>query len=510
MAFFNKRTSNHTLPEHNSSRDVHNKRSIDLHHVPAARARPQKVTIHKTSFLGAIFRPIITTLCLLLAGYSVLTLGTSYIRSYNAHLAHTAPVHHDKTRLTIRTSNRIDPDKVRLLVRDKQGRLLQVTTGKSEAERFSAESLSIIEAERKKILTQLDKDINRLFHYSFATKEQDLEQYANWFFEWKRSYVILKETLTSTITRFFQTGKYRSLREAVEQDVQDYFMKNYMQRVLKPELRDPLITRGLEQVVRAAHENYIRVMTQNDLRLELFLARHRARDKDSVIDVSNNAQLIKLSLDWNAQKWKAPSYLAEDKAFDGIVGLGRTAASGTVGAVLLGPVVKRAMGRTFVMLSQRFASSIGTRIALAEKGAIAGTFVEPVGGQVVGAVVGVLLGTAADYFINKASAKFNRPKFMTANREALESTIKLWQAKLGTSVHKAANSWFDEARALTLMQTGMQGKLQQAKERAPAAPKTPLLPVIDIPADIPAPAVKPEQVKPRRTAKSDETPGQPG
>ena len=62
--------------------------------------------------------------------------------------------------------------------------------------------------------------------------------YADWFFEWKRSYVVLKESLTSAVTRFFEVGKYKSLTEAVEADVKDYFLKNYKEQVLKPELRD--------------------------------------------------------------------------------------------------------------------------------------------------------------------------------------------------------------------------------------------------------------------------------
>ena len=70
--------------------------------------------------------------------------------------------------------------------------------------------------------------------------------------------------------------------------------------------------------------------------------------------------------------------------------------------------MSRAMAGTFAMLSRRFATSIGTRLAFAEKGAVAGTFVEPLGGQIVGAVVGVVLGTAADYFMNKANEKFSR------------------------------------------------------------------------------------------------------
>ena len=109
---------------------------------------------------------------------------------------------------------------------------------------------------------------------------QAISSYADWYFEWKRSYVVLKETISSAITRFFEAGKYESLNEAIEADVKDYFLTNYKDQVLKPELRDQTVTKGVEQAVRHAHDSYRRVIANGDMRLQLFLAQHTSHLED--------------------------------------------------------------------------------------------------------------------------------------------------------------------------------------------------------------------------------------
>ena len=163
--------------------------------------------------------------------------------------------------------------------------------------------------------------------------------------------------------------------------------------MLKPEFRDQTITKGVEQAVRHAHDSYRRVVANGDMRLQLFLAKHTSH----LEDVPPATPMSKIKLDWDAQKWKAPTYLMEDRAFDGVVGVGTAAAGGTVGALALGPAINGVLAQSFGQLSRRVATSLGTRIAFAQQGAVAGTVVQPVGGQVVGAAIGVMIGAAVDY-----------------------------------------------------------------------------------------------------------------
>ena len=211
--------------------------------------RREKVV--KESALGALLKPIGISLALVLSAYALLSLGTTFWRSYQRHLDHTAAVHADNSVLDILfgTSD-LPSDPVDLVVKDVDGTLHKVVASKSEADKFVNDTILMLDDERAQIKKAAHDDLDRAFAQAFQDREQAVSSYADWFFEWKRSYVVLKESLTSAVTRFFEAGKYESLTEAIEADVKDYFLRNYKEQVLKPELRDQIITQGVEQAAR--------------------------------------------------------------------------------------------------------------------------------------------------------------------------------------------------------------------------------------------------------------------
>jgi hypothetical protein len=410
------------------------------------RFRREKVV--KQSAFGVLLKPIGISLALVLSAYALLSLGTTFWRSYQRHVDHTAPVHADESVLDILlgTSN-LPADPVDLVVKDVDGRLHKVVASKSEADKFVNDTILMLDDERARIKKAAHEDLDRTFAQAFQDREQAITNYADWFFEWKRSYVVLKESLTSAITRFFEAGKYESLTEAIEADVKDYFLRNYKEQVLKPEVRDQTISQGVEQAVRHAHDSYRRVIANGDMRLQLFLAQHTSH----LEDIPAATPMTNVKLDWDAQKWKAPVYLMEDRAFDGVAGIGAAAAGGTVGALALGPALNGVLTQTFGQLSRRFVTSLGTRLAFAQQGAVAGTVVQPMGGQVIGAAIGVAIGVVADYLSNAANEAFNRDEFVTANNEALDATIATWKATLTANIDTAIDKWFDDARSSVVL-----------------------------------------------------------
>lgn len=412
-----------------------------------AKQRKKGEKVKKYGPLAAFLRPVGLAVAFLLCAYGLVSLGSTFYRSWERHQDYTTAAHKDGSVFDIFFNSTLPKGSVDLVVKDVDGSLRRVVAKKTERDEFINRTILMFDGERDRIKQQAKADIDQLFAFAFADRERVISAYADWFFEWKRSYVVLKETLTSAASRFAQAGEYESLSEAVERDVKDYFMRHYTAQVLKPEVRDQVIANELEKAVRRAHDNYRRVIANGDLRLQLFLSRHTRH----LEDIPANGKLTNTRLDWDAQKWKAPVYMMEDRAFDGIAGIGYAAGGGTLGALVLGPVMNRVMARTFGVLSRRFAASFATRLALAEQGAVAGTLVEPVGGTVIGAVTGLLLGVAADYFINEADEAFNREKFVTANNEALDATIELWRGKLEANVHTAIDRWFDDARASVVL-----------------------------------------------------------
>jgi hypothetical protein len=413
---------------------------------PRRSWRREKVV--KQSALGMLLRPIGISLAFVLSAYALLSLGTSFWRSYQRHLVQTTAVHADKSILDIFFSDSSWPaDPVDLVVKDVDGTLHKMVASKSEADKFVNDTILMLDEERARIKQVAHDDLDRAFSLAFQDRDQAISSYADWFFEWKRSYVVLKESLASAVTRFFEVGKYESLPEAVEADVKDYFLRNYKEQVLKPELRDQVITQGVEQAVRHAHDSYRRVIANGDMRLQLFLAKNTSH----LEDVPASTSMTDVKLDWDAQKWKAPVYLMEDRAFDGITGLGAAAAGGTVGAFALGPALNGVLAQSFGQLSRRLVASLGTRLALAQQGAVAGTIVQPMGGQVMGAAVGVLIGIVADYLSNEANEAFNRDDFVAANGQALDATIATWKSGLEANIDTAVDKWFDDARSSVVL-----------------------------------------------------------
>jgi hypothetical protein len=447
----------HDMPRrHGAALVVHPEETIELDGEASGKrpAKPKRgwfvrrEKVVKPSALGMLLRPIGISVAVVLSTYALLSLGTTFYRSYYRHLDHTAPVHPDKSVLDIFFPDRsLPPDAVDLIIKDVDGSLHKVIASKSETDKFVNDTILMLDDESARIKQAAHEDLDRTFALAFQDREQAINSYADWFFEWKRSYVVLKETIASAISRGLEAGKYESLNEAIEADVKDYFLRNYQEQVLKPELRDQTITKGVEQAVRHAHDSYRRVIANGDMRLQLFLAEHT----DHLEDIPASIPMTNVKLDWDAQKWKAPTYLMEDRAFDGIAGLGAAAAGGTVGALALGPAFDSVLAQSFGQISRRLATSLGTRVALAEQGAVAGTVVQPMGGQVVGAALGVVIGAAVDYLSNEANEAINRENFVAVNEQALDSTIATWKSSLEANIDTAVDKWFDDARASVVL-----------------------------------------------------------
>ena len=441
---------------------------------PAQTARPTRIKVKKYGFLGAFLRPIGIAIALLLLGWGSLMIGTTYYRSYQRHVAFSKTTHGDQSYLAVllgQAGPALSTGETKFIYRDINGKLHRVVAAKSAVASFINRTLVDLDNEQDHIMAGVDNELDHIFDTAFKDRQRAIDDYADWFFEWKRSYVILKEAIKSTANRMLETGKYESLKEAVEHDVKDYFMKNYNERVLKPEMRDAVIAAKMEKLVRWAHRRYKRAIVRSDRRLQAFLATQTR----VLEDFPDDQKATRLALDWDAQKWKSPHYLAEDRAFDGVVGVGRIAAGGTFGALALGPLMTRTVGASFGALSRSVVTSMGSRIALTEGGAAAGTAAAPGVGTAVGTAAGLVIGAAADYFLNKRREKKNRAKFIQSNNQALDLTISQWKGKLRANVGGAVKRWFDDARAGMILSRSKGQKSAPAADRSNALSNTPML-----------------------------------
>ncbi len=391
---------------------------------------------------AALFRPIGIALATLLLVFGLLSIGTGYVRSYLRHLDYSQAAHQDGSLI----GSGVQPalgDQVALSVRSGD-QLSRHLTDRGALTGFLAERQQQLEQQRAALHAAASADADLVLQLAFADGPQQIEHYADWFFAWKTSYVMLKETVMSAVHRALDSG-IEDWREAIERDLTDYFMRNFTERVLQPERRDPLLEAGVRNALQHAHERYLQAVRENDLRLQLFLQEHTRH-----LDRNELAGNVQVQLDWDAQKWKAPLYRADERSFAGMTGLGTVA-----GATLAGRMVGRALAPALQPLVRRTAQKVasgvavkaGERAAGAAVGAEAGSAVAPGVGSAVGAVIGLAAGVALDYTANRVDRWLNRAEFVQENQAALAAIEQEWRGAIEQELHRTIDVWFDDSAA---------------------------------------------------------------
>lgn len=389
---------------------------------------------------GGFGRTLALGLVLVVAGAVAASIGGTFVTSLMRHVEYSRAVQPDGTFARVLNAIAGPPRDTGLVYRSADGQVQRLLVERNEADRFVNEAILAFETERSAAKAAVSAELSALFASAFGDGDDAINAYADWFYEWKRSYVLMKEATVSTVSHLLEVGEVEPLSVAVERDLKTYFLRHYSDQVLRPQTRDPVLSAGMEAAARRAHERYLASLAASDLRLQLFLER-----SGRLVDSSpKGSAMTQVSLDWDAQRFQAPTYLMEDRAFDAVTGLGTVAVAGTIGAFALKPVIEVAAARGLATFSQRAASAMAARLALAEGGVAAGAL-SPLG-PVGGAVIGGLVGLAIDYGINEAGEALGREAFVAANRSALESTVESWRKIMEISLHEAIDVWYDDAR----------------------------------------------------------------
>lgn len=405
------------------------------------RLRPSRRIVRR-GWLATAIAPLAAALAALLLIAGLVAIGTNWWAGYSRDQLFGRAVQPDGSTAAIATGTPL-VETVTVVVRDADGELRRLVVERDAADRFVNDTLRRLDAARQATRERAAAEVATVLDLAFADADAAVEHYADWFFAWRRAYVVLGKAIASTTSRLARVGAYEPLEVGVERDLQDYFMAAYQSRVLRPEEREPIVARAFDAAARRAHERWLGVLAEEDLRLRLFLAEH-TRHLDPL---PADTRLSELTLDWDAQRFKAPYHLSGDRVFDGLVGVATAGGGAVAGAALLGPAAQRASRRVFAGLGRRYATAFASRIAMAQSGAAVGSAVQPVSGTALGALAGGLLGLAADYALNEADEAFNRETFVEANREAVAATRSIWEERLTASLHAAIDQWFADTRA---------------------------------------------------------------
>jgi hypothetical protein len=162
------------------------------------------------------------------------------------------------------------------------------------------------------------------------------------------------------------------------------------------------------------------------------------------LDVVDPLRKADLSIDWGAQKWKAPRYSTDDEAFRAVFrGTGDIVVSGLI-AKTVAPAIDRALAQSFLAITGRAVASMQPGLY----GAVAGSVVEPGVGTFAGWLVGASGGLLFDYVINRVTERLGRGELEQASNEGLKATIEELSRALQRDLSQAIDIWFDDTRAV--------------------------------------------------------------
>ncbi|MDH3662162.1 MAG: hypothetical protein OEU92_19390 [Alphaproteobacteria bacterium] len=391
-----------------------------------------------------MFKRIGGALALILLIVALVGIGTGHYRSWLRHLDYSQAVHEDQSTLSSGVERELGPDQIELFVRTERDQIQRLVADRQELAAFVEDQLARLKQNRLIAKEVAAKDAELVMRLSFADADARIENYADWFYEWKRSYVLLKETVLSSAHRTVSSGG-ETWREAVERDISDYFMGHFTDQVLQPERREPLVEDGVRNTLEHAHSNFLQAVSDYDLRLRLFLQQHTTHfDRPSIGDD------VEVELDWDAQRWKAPLYAAEDRSFDGALGVGLMVASTAGGRSLgrvLAPSMAQAIRQNINRMAARTSAQLAARASTTAAGASAGSAV-PVVGSAVGAAIGFAAGAALDYMGNRVDKWLHREEFIAENTQAVASIEQAWRRALEDELHRTIDVWFDDAEVL--------------------------------------------------------------
>lgn len=355
---------------------------------------------------------------------------------------HTAPVHRDGTQLGIETKRQLSEYDTELVLKSSDGLVRRVLAKRSVATAFVDESIAYLDRERTAIAADIEHDVAALIEQAFADREASIARFADWHFGWGQSWRLTMQAATAAIEQIPKAAfSAESMSEAVRHSLEAYLHRHYRDYVLKPELRDPVIVRGVETILRNAHRRYVATVATLDARLQRFLA-----EKTTHLDGQRSTSITSMKLDWDAAKWAVPRYALEDEATRSLF---RGTQAVTVTALLantVAPAIERELLVIFAAAGARLTAAVLPNLSRMRRPA-------NTGGRWQGWLTAAALAIGIDWLSNSLKDRWERPDFIKANRDAVETTMATWRTALAKRLTDTLDIWIDDTRGVVAAKT---------------------------------------------------------
>jgi hypothetical protein len=387
-----------------------------------------------------VLRPLVDAGALMFIAFAVIWVVPGLIDSSEQRSLHRAAMHPDST--TIQTGiNATLKTPIVFVYRNINGTVHRVLADETEANSFVNDTLIYLDSECSAIKADIQKQVATLLETAFSDRQDAIDRFADWYFAWGRSWTLLQEAVVGGL-KGASINNVQGIVEGSRSEVEAYLIENYRRLVLKPELRNPIIEAGISSILANAHARYLAVLATMEQRTQVFL-----RKMTRHLEVIHPENKVTMSLDWDAQKWKA-RYLVDDETLNATL---RGSALLVVSALVakeLGPTIERALIEIFSAPARRVVTAMWPQIF----GAVAGSAVQPGVGTLGGWLVAAGGALTFDYLANTYREYLDRPEFEKISAEALNVTMGEWSRAIKRDLFTAVDAWFDDTRTIVAEQ----------------------------------------------------------
>lgn len=324
-------------------------------------------------------------------------------------------------------------------IRNFNGEVIWVEGDSKEMEAFVNDLLERLEKARSHVKEATRRDVNNSFNDTFTSRAEDIERFTDWHFGMRRKYAYLLEAAKAMVSSAVSLD-ISNLQGEGEEAIEDYFMEHYIAYVLKPELRQDLLQRKLNDSLSNSHERFASEVAYLDKRLARYLAL-----RTNHLENIGERNLERVEPDWDSAKWKAPLIYTDGKAQEA-VGTGiLSVTAGVASYQLIAPILQAAVTESLSGLTGSLIGSLSTELIAMGGGAAIGS-IEPGLGTAIGLVGGAIGGGVADWAMSRNNKSLNETQFTADVNAGLDATRDAWEAQAEGAILNTIDIWFDDAR----------------------------------------------------------------
>lgn len=388
----------------------------------------------------SVLRPLVEAGALIFIMFALIWAVPGLIDSSEQRSLHRAAVHSDATAIQTGISATLKTP-IEFVYRDINGTVHRVLADETEANSFINDTLIYLDSERSTIKADIQKQVATLLETAFSDRQDAIGRFADWYFAWGRSWTLLQEAVVGGL-KGASINNVQGIVEGSRNEVEAYLIQNYQRLVLKPELRNPELEAGVSRILANAHARYIAVLSTMEQRTQVFLSQSTRH-----LEVVHPESKVRMSLDWDAQKWKARYLVSDETSYAALRGSALLAVSVLV-AKELGPTIERSLVQIFSAPAKRVVTAMGPQIF----GAVTGSAFEPGVGTLAGWLIGAGGALAFDYLSNTYRDYLDRPEFEKISAEALSVTMDEWSRAIRRDLFTAVDAWFGDTRTIVAEQ----------------------------------------------------------